>query len=267
MMSAQSTGAAVPIHLRAGDYKDVGGDDPDAEGLRAREIVGPSTSIAAIGPLVAVHDRRFAPRSGSERQPHRGMEQLFYVLEGTIRHSDSVERMAGTLHRGDLGILTEGREVMGHTERNDGELPARVYVMAYPASPMPDEASFQVIRDTSMPRVTPHTGVETKVLVERSSAHVHGQVHKVGDTRFEVGGALPIVLEPGEGALLFCLDGRLQVDARDATPATTIGLDETVLFAPAPEARRVVVDAQGPGRLLHAVTGTGFGFRLQDAEG
>lgn len=266
-MSAQSTGAAVPIHLRAEDYEVVGMDDVETEGLRAREVVGPYTSIAAVGPLVMVHDRHFAPRSGSGPQPHRGMEQLFYVLDGTLRHSDSTQRMQGTIHQGDLGILTEGREGMGHVERNDDDAPARVYVLAYPALPMPDEATFTVVPDASMLRMTPHAGVETKVLIERESTRIHGQVHEVADTRFEVGGALPIVLDEGQGALLFCIDGRLQVTTRDGAPTTAMGVDDTVLFAPAPEERRILVDAQAPGRLFHAVTGTGFGFRLQEPAG
>jgi redox-sensitive bicupin YhaK (pirin superfamily) len=263
-MSAQSTGTAVPIHLRVDDYHLLGPEDLGAEGLRVREAVGPFTSIAAVGPLVVVHDRYFAPGAISNSQPHRGVEQLFYVLEGSLRHTDTVDRMSGTIRAGDLGILTEGREGMGHVERNDADVPARVYVLAYPADPMPDEATFRVVEGTTMPRLAPHAGVETKVLVERDSKQVHGQIHEIADTRFEVGGALPIVLEPGQAALLYCIEGRIQVTSADGGPTTSIGVDGTVLFAPAPETRRVLVDAQGLGRVLHAVTGTGFGFRLQD---
>jgi redox-sensitive bicupin YhaK (pirin superfamily) len=265
-MSAQSTGIVAPVHLRAVDYRPLGVEDLGAEGIRALEAVGPSSSVAALGPLVLVHDRRFDPHSSSERQPHRGMEQLFYVLEGRIRHSDSVDRMAGVVNVGDLGILTEGREGMGHLEHNDDDVPARVYVLAYPAAPMPDEGVFRVVPGMTMPSSSPHAGVETTVVVERDSARVHGQVHVVADTRFELGGVLPIVLEPGQAGLLACLDGRLQVTTEAGGPTTTIGVEDTLLFPPAAESRRVVVDAQAPGRLLHAVTGTGFGFRRQDPD-
>lgn len=263
-MSAQSAGTAMPIHLRVDDHGLLGPDDLGAAGLRARESVGPFASIAALGPLVVVHDRIFAPRTRTDHQPHRGMEQLFYVLEGTLGHTDHVERMAGTVHAGDLGILTEGREGMGHIERNDGDVPTRVYVLAYPADPMPDEATFQVVPAATMPRLVPHAGVETRVLVERQSARVHGQIHEFADTRMEVGGALSIMLEPGQGGLVFCLGGRFQVTTHTGGPTTSIGADDTVLYAPAPETRRLVVDAQSPGRFLHAVTGTGFGFRRQE---
>lgn len=263
-MSAQSTGTAMPIHLSVDDYRWVGPDDLGATGLRAREAVGPFASILALGPLVVVHDRHFAPRSRSDRQAHRGMEHLFYVLEGTLRHTDSVARMSGTLHEGDLGVLTEGREGMGHVEHNEDDVPARVYVLAYPADPMPDEATFRVLPGAEMSRLDPHENVTSKVLVQRQSSRVHGQLHEFADTRMEPGGALAIVLDPGQAGLLFCLEGRFQVTTESAGPTTLIGVDDTVMFAPAPETRRLVVDAQAPGRLLHAVTGTGFGFRRQD---
>ena len=263
-MSAQPTGTAVPIHLRTDEYSLVGPDDFGAPGLRAREAVGPFTSIAAVGPLVTIHDRYFEPRSGASEQPHRGMDRLFYVIEGHIRHRDSIETMSGTMRAGDLGILTEGQEGMVHSEQNDAEVPARAYVLAYPADPLPEKAAFDIVPDEAMPRLTPHAGVEIKVVVERASRRVHGQIHEFADTRFEVGGALPIVLEPGEGGVLFCLDGWIQISTPGSSPVTSLGVDDTVLFPPAPEARRVVVDAQAPSRLLHAVTGTGFGFRLQE---
>lgn len=266
-MPAQSARTSMPIHLRVGDHERLGPDDLGADGLRASEAVGPFASISALGPLVVVHDRHFAPRIHSDRQPHRGMEQLFYVLEGTLRHTDHVERMAGTMHTGDLGILTEGREGMSHVEHNDGDVPARVYVLAYPADPMPDEASFQVVPAATMPRLVRHAGVETRVLVERESARVHGQIHEFADTRMEVGGARSIMLEPGQAGLVFCLDGRFQVTSPTGEPSASIGVDDTVLYPPAPETRRLVVDAESPGRFLHAVTGTGFGFRRQDDGG
>ena len=45
---------------------------------------------------------------------------------------------------------------------------------------------------------------------------------------------------------------------------TEMGIDDTVLLPPAPSARRIQVDAQAPSRVVHAVTGLGFGLRLQD---
>lgn len=265
-MAAPGTGTAVPIHLRADEYQLVGPDDLGAAGVRALESVGPSMSIAAIGPLITVHDRHFEPRSDRCEQPHRGMEQLFYGLDGAVEHDDSDPGMGGTLRAGDLGILTEGREGMLHSEYNDEDVPARAYVLIYPADPIPEAASFEIVRDGSMPRLTPHDGVEIKVVVERGSTRLHGQIHEVAETRFEVGGALTIVLEPGEGGLLFCLDGRVQITTEDGASTVAVGIDDTILFPPAPEGRRAIVDAQAPSRVFHAVTGTGFGFRLQMPE-
>lgn len=263
-MSIEPITSAVPIHLGPGAYHVVGPEEFGAPGLRALEAVGPYSPIAALGPLVTVQDRRFEPNSGSSLQPHRGMERLLYVIEGEIAHGDSVPEMEGTIRTGDLAILTEGQQGMRHSERNEGDVAARAYVLTYPADPLPEDATFHVLRDASMPRRPLHQGVEIKVVIERESSRVHGQVYEVADIRFDVGAASPIVLQRGEGAVLFCLEGGVRISSGDEGGALSLGPDETALFPPTAETRRVLIYARVPSRVLRAVTGTGFGVRLQE---
>ena len=48
-------------------------------------------------------------------------------------------------------------------------------------------------------------------MVGRDSRRVHGEFRELADSRLDVGVTIFIALGPGEGGLLFCLDGRAQV--------------------------------------------------------
>jgi redox-sensitive bicupin YhaK (pirin superfamily) len=228
---------STPIHLQPRDYHLIGPEDLGSSGLVAREAVGPFAEVVALGPLVTVHDSRFDPRSGIGHHPHHGMERLFYIVEGRIDHEDRQNDIQGTMGTGDLGILTEGEAGMLHSERNEGDEPARAYILVYPADPLPDQAAFDAIRDDQMPRLQPGEGLHSKLVVGRDDERIHGQVHEVADSTLDVGVQLPVELEPGEGALVFCFDGRLQVVVDGADPVTGVGVEGTRLLAPPPPGR------------------------------
>jgi redox-sensitive bicupin YhaK (pirin superfamily) len=158
---------STPIHLQPRDYHLIGPEDLGSSGLVAREAVGPFAEVVALGPLVTVHDSRFDPRSGIGHHPHHGMERLFYIVEGRIDHEDRQNDIQGTMGTGDLGILTEGEAGMLHSERNEGDEPARAYILVYPADPLPDQAAFDAIRDDQMPRLQPGEGLHSKLVVGR----------------------------------------------------------------------------------------------------
>lgn len=254
-----------PLHLRPNDYRILDADDVGAPGLVARESIGPSASVQALGPLVTVHDSTFDPGSGIGYHPHRRHERLCYVLEGGLEHDsedDQHNDVQATMGTGDLAILTVGEGDVVHTERNHGGEPARAYVLAYPADAGPQSAMFDVVRDPTMPRAAPRDGVATKVVLGRDDERVHGEVYEIADTELGLGASLPVQLEAGEGALVFCLDGRLQVDVEQANPVEEVGLADTVVVPPASPERELRLVAQAPSRVLHVVTGEGAGLRM-----
>jgi redox-sensitive bicupin YhaK (pirin superfamily) len=66
--------------------------------------------------LRVLNDDRIAPAHGFGTQPHRDVELVTYVLEGTLRHRDSIGTDA-LLCAGDVQRLTAGTGVL-HSELN-----------------------------------------------------------------------------------------------------------------------------------------------------
>ncbi|MFB3165505.1 pirin-like C-terminal cupin domain-containing protein [Neobacillus sp. 179-J 1A1 HS] len=53
--------------------------------------------------------------------PHRGMETITYVIDGTINHYDSVTGEGGKLQKGDFQLMTAGRGVVHNESPGEGE--------------------------------------------------------------------------------------------------------------------------------------------------
>ncbi len=263
---AQITETAVKsIHLTPEDYHVIGPEDFGAPGLWARESVGPFVSVQAVGPLVTVHDSRFDPGRGIGHHPHRGMERLFYILEGAVDHDDALNDITGHMATGDLGILTEGRRGMVHSEWNHEEDTAtRAYILVYPTDRTPPTASFDAIRDAESEDGQPAAGVRTKHVVAGGSDRLHGDLREFSDSSLEGGARLPLVLEAEEGGLLFVVDGAVDLHARDGDVVVRdVAKEHTVLLPPMRDRRQLEVVAHRPSRALVAVTGPGFGLRLR----
>jgi redox-sensitive bicupin YhaK (pirin superfamily) len=258
--SSQRTPAVPPLHLTPDDYHVLDAADFGAEGLTARESVGPFVAVEAIGPLVTVHDSTFAPHSGIGHHPHQRMERLFYILDGAVDHDDALNDISGHMGTGDLGILTEGRRGMIHSEWNNTDVTARCYILVYPTDPLPPTASFTAIRDGETHRSQPADGVVTKHVVARDDYRLHGDVRVVDDSLIEPGAHLQVELGARESGLLFVVDGEVQVDFGDGIELH-VAAEHTVLVPPAAEARAAHLEAHGPTRLLQVVTGPGYGLR------
>lgn len=258
--------ATEPIHLTPDDYHVIRPEDFNAPGLQARESIGPFVDVEALGPLVTVHDSTFEADRGIGHHPHRGMERLFYILEGTVDHDDALNHITGHMGTGDLGILTEGRRGMIHSEWNHSDGRARAYIFVYPTDPTPATASFDAIRDDDSAREDPAPGVVAKRVVERGSGRLRGDLRVLTDSTVEEGAAFDVELDAGEAALIFVVEGAVEVRRGDGEVATKdVGRDHTVLVPPTDAQCQLRVVAREPARVLHAVTGPGFGLRRRAA--
>lgn len=248
----------APLHLSPEGYHLIGPEDFGAPGLWARESVGPSAQVPSVGPVLTVHDSTFEARSGIGHHPHRGMERLFYILEGTVDHDDALNDITGHMGTGDLGILTEGERGMLHSEWNNGDEPARAYILVYPTDPTPPAAAFDAIRDGEAGRSEPAPGVVTKQVVERGSTRLRGDVREFADSILRDGAALELPLDGDEAALVFVVEGSVDVET-EAEPAAAMRAtrEHTVVVPPAEQPRSLLLLAKAPSRVLHAITGPG----------
>jgi redox-sensitive bicupin YhaK (pirin superfamily) len=249
------------IVLTDGDYRVLGEEDFGVEGLIAHEWIGPFVEVQAIGPLIMVHDGRFDPRKGIGHHPHRYNERLFYILDGTVDHDDSLNGITGHMGTGDLGILTEGRRGMLHQEWNNTDGPGRAFILVYGTDPMPPAASFAAVRDADAPRTEPLEGVRSKEIIGPNvDAPLHGDIRGFTDDELQPGAELPFELGPQEGALVFPLEGETVVDGEP------MPIESMALYPPNPAPRTIAVSAPHGARVLRVIHGPGYGLLLRSMQ-
>ena len=80
----------------------------------ANRFVVPADRFETRSPFLMMMEDWFAPPAGFPTHPHRGMETVTLVLEGSLEHRDHTGGH-GVLNAGDVQWMTAGRCVM-HSE-------------------------------------------------------------------------------------------------------------------------------------------------------
>src|SRR5512138_941247 len=87
----------------------------EGAGVLLRRSFGPSRANPYDPFLLfdhfAFNDPAEGPIRGFPTHPHRGIETVTYMLEGTVRHRDSLGNM-GTIAEGDVQWMTSGRGIL-----------------------------------------------------------------------------------------------------------------------------------------------------------
>jgi redox-sensitive bicupin YhaK (pirin superfamily) len=183
----------------------------------------------SFGSLRVFNDDRLIPGAIWPMHPHRDIEGLTYVVEGSFRHEDDVGGPPGPLPAGSVQRMTLGRGAH-HSEQN-----------ASPTDPMRFIQIWILPRERGL-----DPGVEQKVFTthdrtDRLLRVISGDggdavlVHQDADVfvaRLNAGVSVPHALGEGRGAYLYVIEGDLTVgrerlstgDAAQITDEREIGL-------------------------------------------
>lgn len=86
---------------------------------RASAILEPG-NWQAYDPFLLLMEDKFQ-KGAFDRHPHRGIETITYVIDGSINHYDSASGEGGKLQKGDMQLMTAGRGVIHNESPDDGE--------------------------------------------------------------------------------------------------------------------------------------------------
>jgi redox-sensitive bicupin YhaK (pirin superfamily) len=113
----------------------------------------------------AFNDPKEGPIKGFPTHPHRGIETVTYMLEGSVRHRDSLDNM-GSIGAGDVQWMTSGRGIM-HEEMPqrspDGNIYGFQLWVNLPSHLKMSAPRYQEVSDQSIP-VVEKNGVKIRLV-------------------------------------------------------------------------------------------------------
>lgn len=104
--------------------------------------------------------------AGFPWHPHRGIETITYVLNGTVEHGDSLGNK-GALGAGDVQWMTAGRGIM-HQEMPQGDAQGRMHGFQLwanlPSSLKMTAPRYQDVKSAEIPEITDDDGTQVRVV-------------------------------------------------------------------------------------------------------
>lgn len=141
----------------------------EGAGVKLRRAFG-FGDTAETDPFLLLDDfRNDRPQdylAGFPWHPHRGIETITYVLNGTVEHGDSLGNR-GTLGAGDVQWMTAGSGIM-HQEMPQGDAQGRMHGFQLwanlPSSLKMTAPRYQDIKGAQVPEVTDDDGTHVRVV-------------------------------------------------------------------------------------------------------
>jgi quercetin 2,3-dioxygenase len=181
----------------------------------------------SFGTLRVFNDDRLVPGAVWPMHPHRDIEGLTYVVEGSFRHQDDVGGPPGPLPAGSVQRMTLGRGAR-HSEQNASETEPMRFIQMWI---MPAELGLEPGVEQKVFTV----GDRTDRLLRVISGHdgdavlVHQDAH-VFISKLSPGVSVEHVVGPGRGIYLYVIDGAIIVNGEPMkTGAAAQVRDEPVL--------------------------------------
>ena len=174
--------------------------------------------------------------AGFPMHPHRGIETVTYMLDGVVRHKDSLGN-AGEISAGDVQWMTSGRGIM-HEEMplpRDGKMSGFQLWVNLPARDKMSPPRYQEIPSETIPEVTTEDGARIRVIA--GLAHgVRGPVTEIIadpvylDVCLPASGSLDQAVERGHTAFAYVFEGSGFFGGASQAAARRVGAPRLVIF-------------------------------------
>lgn len=169
--------------------------------------------------------------AGFPWHPHRGIETITYMLEGSAEHADSIGNK-GTIRKGEVQWMTAGNGII-HQEMPLPDKQGRMYGFQLwanlPASHKMIKPRYQDIKASQIPSVQAENGITVK-LICGSYKGVKGPVQDIiidpqfWDVGFPAGSSITLPAAAGYTCFIYCYEGSALIDAH------TVSNRQAVLF-------------------------------------
>jgi redox-sensitive bicupin YhaK (pirin superfamily) len=192
-------------------------DDPKTsvghvDGHRARRLID-GNDPSVTDPFVLMAED-WTPRGAFTEHPHRGMETVTFIIEGSIEHRDSAGH-SGVIHAGDAQWMTAGRGVRHEESPPDGTVAHSLQLWVnLPAALKMTEPRYQDLVGAAMP-VRHEAGAQVRIYSGQSGGATSPTLNHVPvimlEVRLEPGALLREQLPASDNAFVYLLEGAVKV--------------------------------------------------------
>jgi redox-sensitive bicupin YhaK (pirin superfamily) len=181
----------------------------------ANRMVIPPQDFERHSPYLMMAEDWFAPPAGFPTHPHRGMETVTVVLEGSLEHRDHTGGH-GVLKEGDIQWMTAGKGVLHSEMPGPGGVHSLQLWLNLPASRKMTAARYLDQRSGEA-GVIGGEGWEARVYAGRQGDVVrpHGSSYGMGlvGLKADKGARMRLEIPADERAFLYVLEGAAKVGA------------------------------------------------------
>ncbi len=189
----------------------------EGAGVLLRRSFGPSRANLFDPFLLfdhfAFNDPNEGPIRGFPMHPHRGIETFTYILEGNVRHRDSIGN-AGVIGPGDVQWMTSGGGIM-HEEMParspDGRVLGFQLWVNLPAALKMSQPRYQEVNSADIPQ-TESDGVSVRVVAGEYKGS-RGPVTEIAagplymEIALQPGAEIRLPVTPGHAAVAYLFEG------------------------------------------------------------
>ncbi|HVO18645.1 MAG TPA: pirin family protein [Anaeromyxobacter sp.] len=191
--------------------------------------------------------------AGFPMHPHRGIETVTYMLDGSVTHRDSLGN-EGTIHTGDVQWMTAGSGILHEEMPHPGprRLDGFQIWVNLPRKLKMTTPRYQDVLSAQIPEVVSRSGARVRVVAGNVDG-IEGAVREIFagpsylDVALPAGATFEQPIPRGHTALLYVYAGQVEVSGK-AVPSPRLAIlsdgDLARARAPAGDARFLVLSAQ-----------------------